>query len=164
MPLYHQTIPSPIGTLHAVADDHALHVLTFATTWDVERSKLGELHERSTALLEHTAQQLTEYFAGQRQHFDLPLHFKGTPFQQQVWQALLSIPYGETISYGEQATRLGNPQAVRAIGRTNGLNPIAIIAPCHRVIGKSGQLTGYAGGLEAKRYLLELESKQRSLC
>ena len=105
--------------------------------------------------------QLQEYFAGKRTEFDLPLSFSGTEFQQQTWRALLTIPYGETRSYSEQAHLIGNPRAVRAVGRTNGLNPIGIVVPCHRVIGKSGELTGYAGGLDKKRFLLDLERKNK---
>lgn len=112
-------------------------------------------------LLQNTEQQLQEYFSGQRQQFDLPLHFIGTHFQRQVWQALLTIPYGETRSYLQIARQIGNEKSVRAVGAANGKNPISIVAPCHRVIGSSGKLTGFAGGLEAKAFLLQLESPGR---
>ena len=103
------------------------------------------------------SQQLGEYFRRERTAFDLPLLFVGTEFQKRVWEELLRIPYGTTLSYGEMARNLGIPRAVRAVANANGANPISIIAPCHRVIGSNGTLTGYGGGLETKRYLLELE-------
>jgi len=108
-------------------------------------------------------QQLQEYFAGQRTEFDLPLAAPGTAFQQQVWLALRTIPYGQTCSYGDIARKINNPKAVRAVGAANGMNPIAIIVPCHRIIGTNGTLTGYAGGLERKSWLLSLENPQLSL-
>ena len=113
--------------------------------------------DRETSLLREAARQLNEYFAGRRQVFDLPLRPTGTPFQQKIWQALQTIPYGQTRSYQEIAGQIGNFKACRAVGYANHNNPIAIIIPCHRVIGKSGRLTGYAGGLELKERLLRLE-------
>lgn len=113
--------------------------------------------DRETPLLREAARQLNEYFAGRRRVFDLPLRPAGTPFQQKVWQALQTIPYGQTRSYQEIAGQIGNLKACRAVGYANHNNPIAIIIPCHRVIGKSGRLTGYAGGLELKERLLRLE-------
>jgi methylated-DNA-[protein]-cysteine S-methyltransferase len=101
--------------------------------------------------------QLRAYFAGQRRTFELPLAPEGTPFQQRVWRELLNIPYGQTISYGELARRLGNPNGSRAVGLANGANPISIVIPCHRVIGSTGKLTGYGGGLKTKQWLLALE-------
>ena len=112
------------------------------------------------SVLRDAQRQLNEYFAGQRRVFSLPLDFKGTDFQQRVWQALLTIPYGQTRSYLQIAEQLGNPKAVRAVGAANGKNPISIIAPCHRVIGSNGRLTGFAGGLDAKARLLALESRR----
>ena len=109
------------------------------------------------AVLRGVRDQLGEYFAGRRRLFDIPLALEGTPFQQRVWNALCEIPYGETISYGELARRIGHPSAVRAVGLANGSNPIAIIVPCHRVIGANGTLTGYGGGLPTKARLLDLE-------
>ncbi|KEY97354.1 cysteine methyltransferase, partial [Sphingomonas sp. BHC-A] len=103
--------------------------------------------------------QLGEYFSGQREAFDLPLHFSGTDFQKSVWAALLTIPFGETCSYADIARQIGKPSACRAVGAANGRNPISIIAPCHRVVGADGALTGFAGGLKAKRYLLGLERR-----
>jgi methylated-DNA-[protein]-cysteine S-methyltransferase len=114
-------------------------------------------------VLRAAAKQLADYFAGRRRGFDLPLEFRGTDFQRRVWRALLDIPYGETRSYLDVARTLGNPAAVRAVGAANGRNPISIIAPCHRVIGASGDLTGFGGGMEAKAWLLAHESPQRDL-
>lgn len=118
---------------------------------------MSDIKNESNAITDNTRIQLLEYFAGTRKDFDLPIALHGTEFQQRAWHALLTIPYGETRSYSEQAILTGNPNAVRAVGRTNGLNPIGIVVPCHRVIGKSGKLTGYAAGLEVKRFLLDLE-------
>jgi methylated-DNA-[protein]-cysteine S-methyltransferase len=103
--------------------------------------------------------QLAEYFAGTRQQFDVPLKLGGTPFQQQVWQELLRIPFGETITYGELAKRVGKPEGARAVGHANGRNPVSIIVPCHRVIGANGKLTGYAGGMDKKQWLLAWERR-----
>ena len=123
------------------------------------RVRLGPMSEApDNEVLQRTAQQLGEYFAGTRQTFELELDFAGTEFQKKVWMALLTIPFGETRSYSQIAAQIGNPSAVRAVGAANGRNPISIVAPCHRVIGASGQLTGFAGGLEAKQTLLSLES------
>jgi methylated-DNA-[protein]-cysteine S-methyltransferase len=116
--------------------------------------------ERNKPILIETERQLEQYFAGERSVFDLELDFVGTPFQAEVWQTLLTIPYGQTRSYGQIAAQIGKPKAVRAVGAANGKNPISIIAPCHRVVGASGDLTGFAGGLAAKQQLLALESRQ----
>lgn len=160
MQLVYMYMDSPVGVLKLVAHDQAL----VAVMWDNEdhkRVRLAELVEdRQHPMLHKVKQQLEEYFAGQRQQFDLPLDFQGTAFQQQVWQALLSIPYGETRSYKEIVVQLGNEKAVRAVGAANGKNPISIIAPCHRVIGSSGALVGFAGGLDKKQILLSLEQSQ----
>ncbi|WP_445405059.1 methylated-DNA--[protein]-cysteine S-methyltransferase [Acinetobacter vivianii] len=160
MQLVYMYMDSPVGALKLVAHDQAL----VAVMWDNEdhkRVRLAELVEdRQHPMLHKVKQQLEEYFAGQRQQFDLPLDFQGTAFQQQVWQALLNIPYGETRSYKEIAVQLRNEKAVRAVGAANGKNPISIIAPCHRVIGSSGALVGFAGGLDKKQILLSLEQSQ----
>ncbi len=160
MQLVYMYMDSPVGALKLVAHDQAL----VAVMWDNEdhkRVRLAELVEdRQHPMLHKVKQQLEEYFAGQRQQFDLPLDFQGTAFQQQVWQALLNIPYGETRSYKEIAVQLGNEKAVRAVGAANGKNPISIIAPCHRVIGSSGALVGFAGGLDKKQILLSLEQNK----
>ena len=152
-------MPSPVGQLTLVARNGKLG----AVLWETEREnrvRLGELHEAndSPVLLE-TERQLAEYFAGTRNRFELELDFYGTDFQKQVWQALLTIPFGETRSYSQIARQIGNPNAVRAVCAANGRNPISIIAPCHRVVGASWALTGFAGGLEAKQYLLTLEDR-----
>lgn len=158
---FHNIIPSPVGQLTLIASDKGL----MAVLWENEDPKRVGIDKGECSsnfpLLQQVEQQLQEYFAGQRQQFDLPLHFIGTDFQKQVWQALLSIPYGETRSYLQIAQQIGNEKSVRAVGAANGKNPISIIAPCHRVIGSSGKLTGFAGGLEAKAFLLQLESPAR---
>ena len=142
------TISSPIGDLRlTVADDGAVTRVDFGT---------GDVSDDPR--FEPLVSQLDEYFAGGRTAFDLPLRQQGSPFEQHVWAELLAIPYGETASYGEIAARIGRPGMARAVGRANARNPIAIICPCHRVIGSDGALTGYAGGLDMKRSLLELES------
>jgi methylated-DNA-[protein]-cysteine S-methyltransferase len=160
MQLVYMYMDSPVGALKLVAHDHAL----VAVMWDNEdhkRVRLAELIEdHQHPILLRVKKQLEQYFAGQRQQFDLPLDFQGTDFQQQVWQTLLTIPYGETRSYKEIAVQIGNEKAVRAVGAANGRNPISIIAPCHRVIGSSGALVGFAGGLDKKQILLSLEQSQ----
>ena len=157
MPYEYKLMPSPVGQLTLVARDGKLS----AILWEKERAnrvRLGQLEEaNSSPVLLETERQLQEYFAGTRSQFTLELDFSGTDFQKQVWQALLTIPFGETRSYSQIARQIGNPKAVRAVGAANGRNPISIIAPCHRVIGASGELTGFAGGLQAKQYLLALE-------
>jgi methylated-DNA-[protein]-cysteine S-methyltransferase len=159
MPLSHLHFPSPVGQLKLVTGEHGLMAILWEND-DPKRVRLSETHENTDhPVLQETARQLDEYFAGRRSVFDLPLAFQGTDFQKQVWQALLAIPFGETRSYGQLAAKLGNPSASRAVGAANGRNPISIIAPCHRVIGGNGKLTGFAGGLEAKAYLLGLEGR-----
>lgn len=118
----------------------------------------ADYEETPSQVTQEAARQLDEYFRRERTTFDIPLRFAGTPFQLKVWQLLLMIPYGQTISYGEMARRLGIPQSVRAVANANGANAISIIAPCHRVVGSDGSLTGFGGGIEAKRYLLALEA------
>jgi methylated-DNA-[protein]-cysteine S-methyltransferase len=154
---------SPVGRLTLVATDAGLA----AVLWENDRPgrvRLGELAEDGDhPVLAETRRQLDEYFAGTRTVFELPLDFAGTDFQKAVWRALLTIPFGETRSYGDIARQIANPAAVRAVGAANGKNPISIIAPCHRVIGASGELTGFAGGLKAKETLLALEGGQFTL-
>lgn len=163
MTFTYRFLESPVGQLKLIAKGARLA----AVLWPNDRPNrvlLGPMDEVSTSdILEQTAQQLNEYFAGRRQAFDLALEFHGTDFQRRVWQALLSIPFGETRSYLDIAVQIGNPAAVRAVGAANGKNPISIIAPCHRVIGNSGALTGFAGGLDAKQLLLTLEGYQPAL-
>lgn len=158
-----KTMQSPVGRLKLVAGDQGLAAILWEND-DPKRVRLNILGEdTSHPVLRETERQLGEYFSGKRRKFDVKLDFAGTDFQKKVWRALLAIPFGETRSYGEIATQLGNPKAMRAVGAANGKNPISIIAPCHRVIGASGQLTGFAGGLEAKAHLLGLEGGQLKL-
>ena len=154
------TIPSPIGPLTAIASDQGLRALLLERESEGRVPTPEVLDERPEhPVIEQTARELGEYFAGERTEFSVPLDPEGSEFQQAVWRVLREIPYGETISYGEQARRLGDMRKARAVGAANGRNPISIIVPCHRVIGSSGALTGYAGGLEMKRTLLELEQR-----
>ena len=157
MELVFTEMASPVGLLKLVATDQAL----VAVLWENEnpkRVRLAELVEdKKHPILLETQKQLNEYFVGQRTQFDLPLDFEGTEFQKKIWQALLTIPFGETRSYKQIAEQVGNVKAVRAVGAANGRNPISIIAPCHRVVGVNGKLVGFAGGLENKSILLELE-------
>lgn len=159
MKLAFMEMPSPVGILKLVATENAL----VAVLWENEnpkRVRLAELIEQvNHPILLETQKQLREYFAGTRQQFDLPLDFEGTVFQKKVWQALLSIPFGETRSYRDIAQQVGNIKAVRAVGAANGKNPISIIAPCHRVVGVNGKLVGFAGGLNNKEILLGLEKQ-----
>lgn len=127
----------------------------------IQKALQATYEEADTALAREAIRQLDEYFAGTRRRFDLPLLLTGTPFQNRVWQTLQAIPYGETRSYAELAQAIGNPKAIRAVASANGSNPISILIPCHRVIGSDHKLVGYAGGLEAKRFLLELERQNR---
>lgn len=156
--MLYTTIESPIGELLLLGDEQALHGLymqngrkavTVAPDW-----------KRSAQPFASVTEQLSEYFAAGRVTFDVPLLMHGTPFERRVWSALQEIPYGETVSYGEIARRIGQSQAARAVGLANGRNPIAVIVPCHRVVGANGTLTGYGGGLKRKRILLELETGQ----
>lgn len=145
-----------------VADETALAGLYFVGMKHVpDASKRWKLNEKDPLLLE-TAKQLQEYFETTRRSFSIPLRFDGTNFQQRIWREIASIPYAKTINYSELANRAGAPAAIRAAGTTTGKNPISIIVPCHRVMGKSGGLCGFAGGLERKRYLLELEGMNGS--
>lgn len=159
---YTQIDDSPVGPLLLAGDQEALHVLAFGVgsrpreidaSWQPDvKGVLGPIRK-----------ELDQYFAGRLKKFSTPVAFNGTQFQTTVWQELRRIPYGETISYLELAKRIKNPAAVRAVGMANGANPIAIIVPCHRVIGANGSLTGFGGGLPTKRALLELEKGQRTL-
>ena len=142
-----RTVETPLGTMRLTESDG--RITSFA--W-------GEGARDDTPLLREAERQLAEYFSGTRRRFDLPLAPQGTPFQRAVWQALAEIPYSETRSYGEIAAQLGKPGAARAVGMANHRNPIPVIIPCHRVIGADGALTGYAGGMENKAWLLALES------
>jgi methylated-DNA-[protein]-cysteine S-methyltransferase len=155
------TIESPIGELLLVGDGGTLHGLYMQD--GRKPMKIAPGWAPATAPFADVKTQLEEYFAGARTSFDVPLAAEGAPFEREVWHALEEIPYGETVSYGEIARRVGQPTAARAVGTANGRNPIAVIVPCHRVIGADGSLTGYGGGLERKRLLLELERGQGRL-
>jgi methylated-DNA-[protein]-cysteine S-methyltransferase len=160
---YRTSLDSPVGVLHLVATDAALVALVWRVASTPQISFDDARENPSHPILRATSQQLDEYFAGARRAFEVPLEFRGTEFQKLAWNALLTIPYGETRSYAQMAQHIGKPDAVRAVGAANGRNPISIIAPCHRVIGASGDLTGFGGGLPAKAQLLALEAPQRSL-
>lgn len=152
-----RTMFSPVGELTLVAGDAGLVAVLWEND-DPDRVRLGTMsRDDGEPVLAATERQLHAYFAGTLTRFDLPLDFRGTDFQKSVWLALLTIPFGETRSYGEIARQIGRPSASRAVGAANGRNPISIIAPCHRVVGSNGALTGFAGGLAAKALLLDLE-------
>jgi methylated-DNA-[protein]-cysteine S-methyltransferase len=159
---FFKEIKLPVGKLKLVASDKGLAAILWEND-DPTRIQLdaGPENEKHPVLLE-TGRQLAEYFDGKRSHFSLQLDPVGTEFQNKVWQALLTIPFGETRSYGQIAKQIGNAKAMRAVGAANGRNPISIVVPCHRVIGASGKLTGFAGGLEVKEYLLALENKKHA--
>jgi len=163
MEYYHKKMQSPVGELKLIASDNGLAAILWEND-NPDRVKTGSesIEDNNHAVLLEAEQQLNEYFEKQRTVFTIPLDFKGTDFQKKVWGALLEIPFGETRSYGDIARQLGDIKAVRAVGTANGKNPISIIAPCHRVIGASGKLTGFAGGLENKARLLELEASIKS--
>ena len=151
MTTHYQFLNSPIGRLRLVSDGKQLLRIEF------EGAQQQDGEECADPVLSACARQLSEYFDGQREHFELPLGARGTDFQQRVWQALADIPHGETRSYRDIAQAIGKPTAMRAVGAANGRNPLPIVVPCHRVIGADGSLTGFAGGLEAKTCLLQLE-------
>lgn len=156
---------SPVGKLTIISSHEGLH----AILWDIDR-KNSECEKiinsfrksKKEKIIVQTKKQLSQYFEGKRKIFDLPLVMNGTGFQMQVWHQLLKIPYGTTISYGEQAERMGDKNKARAVGMANALNPISIVIPCHRVIGSNGDLTGFGGGLNKKAHLLELEQTAKS--
>jgi methylated-DNA-[protein]-cysteine S-methyltransferase len=153
------TLDSPIGPLTIVASETGVRAILFDHETDKRAAALADgVVDPEQPVVARAASQLREWFAGQRRQFDLPLDLHGTPFQVKAWRALATIPYGETISYGQQAARIGEPNKARAVGAANGRNPIPIVLPCHRVIGANGALTGYAGGLDAKRTLLQHEA------
>jgi len=158
-------IETPIGALHAVVDEEGKLVELHFDKQSAAHVKQSAVGSRRSAVETSTStwpvvKQLSEYFSGKRTVFELDLSPRGTPFQLAVWNALLEIPYGDTISYAELARRIGKPSAVRAVGAANGANPIPVIIPCHRVIGSNGTLTGYGGGIERKQWLLALEGRR----
>ncbi len=148
-------MPSPLGVVTIQANSQGVLGIWFETC--TTKPELLGVRDDFHPILTDTIEQLEEYFSGLRNEFELPLAARGTEFQNQVWQALTTIPYGETWSYQDLADAIGNPKAVRAVGMANGKNPISIVVPCHRVIGKNGKLTGYAGGVDRKQRLLALE-------
>lgn len=155
----HAIIDSPIGPLTVVRGESGIRGIFMPDHRPApDPATFGERDDTASA---DVAQQLGAYWAGERTAFDLPLEPGGTPFQQRVWEALRSIPYGETRTYGWIAERIGQPTAVRAVGLANGRNPLSIVVPCHRVVGRTGDLTGYAGGVERKRFLLDHEAGTR---
>ena len=155
-------LESPIGPLLIAGDIDAIHQINFPKDGKA-RLPQGDWKESARGPVHDALRQLREYFIAKRTQFDLPLAPAGTEFQRGVWRRLQEIPYGETISYGELAKRVGNPKASRAVGAANGQNPIPIVIPCHRVIGANGKLTGFGGGLPTKEALLALEARQLSL-
>ncbi len=164
-PIARHHFDTVLGRMIACATDHGLCLLEFAERpiLDKEYADLSRLLHAPVIDAEHeytqeAARQINAWFAGERLTFDLPLHMPGTAFQQQVWQALLALPYGATASYQQQAERIGRPDAVRAVGAANGQNRLAVMVPCHRVFAKNGDLTGYGGGIERKRWLLAHEA------
>jgi methylated-DNA-[protein]-cysteine S-methyltransferase len=159
------TMSSPVGELRLIAGENGLRAILWGAE-DVERIASiddEELVEGTTPVLDAAISQLEEYFAGTRREFDLPLDPAGTEFQQSAWMVLRTIPYGTTISYGQQAAQLGDPNKARAVGAANGKNPLSIVIPCHRVVGSNGHLTGFAAGVDVKSWLLDHERQPRLL-
>jgi methylated-DNA-[protein]-cysteine S-methyltransferase len=156
-------LPTPVGELMLIASDAGLCMVLWEGETGIRVPVPAEIRDDpEQPVLSAAVAQLEEYFDGDRQDFELPLDVHGTPFQQKVWEILRAIPYGTTISYGEQARRLGDVHKARAVGAANGKNPVSIIVPCHRVIGANGSLTGFAAGLEAKDWLLRHESRRQA--
>ena len=151
-------LETPIGPLTVTATKKAVTAIRFGT--EVPEGSARCTAAEATPLLRKAAEEIGEYFAGSRRKFTLPLAPEGSPFQQKVWEALRTIPYGETRTYGQLAAAVGKPKASRAVGGACHCNPIAILQPCHRVVGSTGKLTGYAYGVEMKQYLLELEQQE----
>jgi len=157
---FSKTMASPVGVLTLIANEKGLAAILWEND-DPKRVPLGDIEEDPAhPVLLEAERQLNDYFGGKLERFTLPLDFTGTDFQKKVWSALTRIPFGETRSYAQIAKEVGSPAAIRAVGAANGRNPISIIAPCHRVIGSNGKLTGFAGGLEAKAFLLGMETKK----
>lgn len=154
-------LSSPVGHLHLISDKNNLIALIFNNNWnDFKKYFNSNLTDKKDKVIKKTEIQLKEYFSGKRKDFEIPMIFSGTEFQKQAWECLQQIPFGKTISYGEQARKMKNPRAVRAVGGANGKNKICIIVPCHRVIGQNGLLTGFTGGIKIKKQLLEFEKKE----
>ena len=153
----HTEMESPVGPLHLFANDEGLTGLYM----NIQRYEMPDGQTGANAILKQAEHELQEYFEGKRREFSVPLNPQGTEFRKLVWAELLNIPFGKTISYGELAKRLGDPLLTRAVGTANGANPISIIIPCHRVVGANGHLTGYGGGIERKRWLLDHEAEDQ---
>ncbi|AIL12781.1 hypothetical protein IM40_03390 [Candidatus Paracaedimonas acanthamoebae] len=162
MTYVYKTMNSPVGILKLISSDKGLAGILWENDSPQRTPFTSMTEDKNHPLLLETEQQLRDYFTGKLKEFSLKLDFIGTEFQKKVWQALLTIPFGETRSYAQIAKQIGNPKAVRAVGAANGKNPISIIAPCHRVIGSNGELTGFAGGLETKAFLLKIENPNRA--
>lgn len=167
---YYDTIESPAGAVYIGGSDEGIHRIYFVGEVDEEARFLerlqrdsGSVPHKDPAATRAAIEELRAYFAGERFEFEMPLAPKGTPFQQLVWRALREIPYGKTTSYGAIARQIGRPSGSRAVGMANGRNPISIVVPCHRVIGSTGALTGYGGGLHRKEWLLAMESRPMRL-
>ncbi len=160
--LNHKLINTSVGKIHLVSDGTNLLGLCFSETWEKEKLQFGKLNTEDCPVFHETERQLLEYFSGNRKSFKLPILTVGTPFQELAWGELKKIPYGQTLSYSEQAKKIGKSLAVRAVGSANKKNPIAIVIPCHRVISKSGRLSGFNAGVDLKQKLLELEKRNSS--
>ncbi|SNT55650.1 methylated-DNA-[protein]-cysteine S-methyltransferase [Actinomadura meyerae] len=159
----HIVLDSPVGPLTLVAEDGGLSGLYMEKQRHLpSEGTFGAPGDPDTEPFATAARQLDAYFAGELTEFDVPLNLRGTPFQQRVWAALQEIPYGRTTTYGELAAEIGSPTASRAVGLANGRNPVSVIVPCHRVVGSTGSLTGYGGGLDRKRHLLDFELRTRT--
>ncbi len=156
---YFDTFSSPLGSMVAVADNENILALMFEDQWEHDQKNYPGSVPKKTALHQLLKKQLKEYFQGNRFEFDVPVQLHGTDFQKKVWKSLKKIPYGQVMTYSQQALQIKKPKAVRASARANGANPLCILFPCHRVVGKNGSLTGYAGGLHRKDFLLKLEQK-----
>jgi len=152
---------SEIGKIYLVSDGKSLNGLYFESLWKELASDFKTSNLIDSGILHEATKQLDEYFAGKRKVFKLPIYVEGTIFQKKVWNVLKSIPYGQSKTYKEQAILVGSPSSARAVGTANGKNPISIIIPCHRIVGSNGSLTGYSGGIEIKKYLLEMEQKAK---
>lgn len=157
MKIFYQHWSSPVGELHLYTDQESVREIAFNENHQPARNSDFEVVQKKNEIMKNLIQQLSEYFDGQRRRFDLPLYIEGTAFQKKAWSYLASIPYGKIVSYSQQAQKMGHSKAVRAVGSANGQNHIPIILPCHRVLRSSGELGGYAGGLEMKRLLLRIE-------
>lgn len=158
MEYYFKILNTPVGNIKLIASDNGLAAILWEND-NPNRIQVRQYTESNNhAILLETGRQLNEYFKGERKTFTIPLDFVGTDFQKKVWHALLTIPYGETRTYGQIAKQIGDPKAQQAVGAANGKNPVSIIAPCHRVVGSTGKLVGFAGGLETKAWLLDHEN------